>query len=569
MLLTWYRIISLKSKRMIFIFVTMVLLLSIVEIVILETIPIAAKFLTEENFDHSDLNIFYFGKINILLSNETTFLIFSLILVLSAVIMRFCVLSLNSVVAFSIAKELSSNAFSQMLSDPYANQYKLRSDANYISLISNKILYCVNTVINPIFNLFSSAVYLLTFLIYLTIVYPKVSITVFGLVISFYSVAAFGSRSLLIRSSKEISNLAESLVASAKSATSVKLDLIQYNLASHFIGQIERTLKRYYGIQVLSGIVSIMPRYLLEALLLCIGLAFVFGAGSSMINVNNGAVSGGILGAFGYAGLKMLPHVQGVFQNFALITVGWSTANDIANTVSAKICNVPIDKTHHIAKEEEFHRISLKDITVINEDGVIVLDKVNLNVADGDRIAIVGPSGCGKSTLLNVIGGLTKPTSGVVKFGKLQLSDKSVVNYRSNIALVHQNPLIFEGTVGYNVSLSDHMDLIKLDNAMSLTRLSKNNDKVLNLGPEKELLNSGRNISGGQRQRVGLARAIYSGRPILLLDEATSALQEDLANEIIEDLLESNNFSIVVMVTHSKQIAEKFTKIVKLGPYED
>ena len=210
--------------------------------------------------------------------------------------------------------------------------------------------------------------------------------------------------------------------------------------------------------------------------------------------------------------------------------------------------------------------IRLTDITksypVAGED-LMVLDHINLNVEQGDFVAIMGPSGSGKSTLMNIIGCLDQPTSGEYELnGELvsNYDDKQLAQVRNkSIGFVFQQfHLLPRLTALQNVELPliyagvKKQERIKLaEEALAKVGLSDRMDHLPN------------ELSGGQKQRVAIARAIVNEPDIILADEPTGALDSKTGKQIMElfTLLNKEGVTVIV-VTHEAEIASYANRTV-------
>ena len=193
------------------------------------------------------------------------------------------------------------------------------------------------------------------------------------------------------------------------------------------------------------------------------------------------------------------------------------------------------------------------------------LNKVNLEIKQGEFVAIMGPSGCGKSTLLNILGLLDNPTSGEFFFNGVDVSkfkEKQRTNMRkANIGFVFQSfNLIDELTVFENVELP------LLYMSMAAGERKKKVEAVL----ERMKITHRRKhfpqqLSGGQQQRVAIARAVVANPKFILADEPTGNLDSVNGEEVMGLLTELNHEgTTIVMVTHSPSDAEKAHRIVHL-----
>lgn len=195
-----------------------------------------------------------------------------------------------------------------------------------------------------------------------------------------------------------------------------------------------------------------------------------------------------------------------------------------------------------------------------------VLKSIHFAVHQGDRIAIVGPSGSGKSTLLHLLGGLDKPTDGLVQIEGTDwqaLSERQRCKQRNRqLGFVYQfHHLLPEFSALENVC----MPLLLAGQTVSEATLQANNllDRV---GLSKRLQHKPSQLSGGERQRVAIARALVHRPACVLADEPTGNLDHATALKVFEIMLELNESfkTALVMVTHDKQLAEKMDKVLSI-----
>ncbi|OEL03301.1 amino acid ABC transporter ATP-binding protein [Staphylococcus casei] len=188
-----------------------------------------------------------------------------------------------------------------------------------------------------------------------------------------------------------------------------------------------------------------------------------------------------------------------------------------------------------------------------------VLKDINLELNQGEVLAIIGPSGSGKSTLLRCLNWLEQPDAGTITINGIDVqADK--INKKKKSALIKQTSMVFQHynlfknkTVFQNVALGLKSDK-KLDKAMIEERVNNYLEKVgLYQFKDKYPVT----LSGGQQQRVGIARALALDTPILLFDEPTSALDPELVTgvlNIIKDV--ANLHKTLIIVTHEMSFAE-------------
>jgi len=193
------------------------------------------------------------------------------------------------------------------------------------------------------------------------------------------------------------------------------------------------------------------------------------------------------------------------------------------------------------------------------------LNKVNLDVKEGEYVAVMGPSGCGKSTLLNILGLLDNPSSGSYLFNGTEVAnlkerDRTVFR-KGNIGFVFQSfNLIDELNVYENVELP----LIYLKMKAS-ERKKKVEDALQRMKITHRAKHFPQQLSGGQQQRVAIARAVVANPKLILADEPTGNLDSKNGIEVINLLLELNKEgTTIVMVTHNDRDAGYAHRIVNL-----
>ncbi len=199
-------------------------------------------------------------------------------------------------------------------------------------------------------------------------------------------------------------------------------------------------------------------------------------------------------------------------------------------------------------------------------DGVVhALKGINLEFRRTEFVSILGHSGCGKTTMLNIIGGLDRYTD-----GDMSIDGVSTKKYKDVDWDTYRNIRI--GFVFQNYNLIQHLTI--LDNvAMAMTlsgvglaeRKRRAEEALRTVGLEEQTKKLPNQLSGGQMQRVSIARAIVNNPEIILADEPTGALDSATSEQVMELLKEISRTRLVIMVTHNRELAEKYsTRIVSV-----
>jgi ABC transporter fused permease/ATP-binding protein len=156
-----------------------------------------------------------------------------------------------------------------------------------------------------------------------------------------------------------------------------------------------------------------------------------------------------------------------------------------------------------------------------------VIDDITLRVRPGERVAIVGPSGAGKSTLASLVLRFFDPTSGTVRIDGTDVRDLRLVDLRSMLAIVPQDPVLFSGSIAENIGYGLDAATREAIEEAATEAYALDFIRALPEGFETRVGERGVKLSGGQRQRIAIARALLRNPRVLVLDEATSALDAE------------------------------------------
>ena len=175
---------------------------------------------------------------------------------------------------------------------------------------------------------------------------------------------------------------------------------------------------------------------------------------------------------------------------------------------------------------------------------------VSLSIKEGDFIGIVGSSGSGKSTLLKLLTKLYDPESGTIRVDNYDISKIDLYSLRSQIGVVPQDSLLFDGSVQANIGLT--RPDASFEDISKAAKIACADDFIEKLpsGYSSSVGDRGSSLSGGQRQRIAIARMVLKRPKLLILDEATSALDVDTEQRLTRNLAEAYKGSTVLFITH-------------------
>jgi putative ABC transport system ATP-binding protein len=195
----------------------------------------------------------------------------------------------------------------------------------------------------------------------------------------------------------------------------------------------------------------------------------------------------------------------------------------------------------------------------------VALNKISLEVKEGEFVSVMGPSGCGKSTLLNIIGLLDDANAGSYLFNSIEVikfrENQRAELRKRNIGFVFQSfNLIDELSVYENVELP--LIYLNVNAAERKQRVEEVLDKMQIMHRKKHFPQQ---LSGGQQQRVAVARAVVNNPKLILADEPTGNLDSSNGNEVMQLLTDLNEKgTTIIMVTHSEHDAKYSHRIIRL-----
>ncbi|EIJ0982709.1 TPA: ABC transporter ATP-binding protein [Vibrio vulnificus] len=235
---------------------------------------------------------------------------------------------------------------------------------------------------------------------------------------------------------------------------------------------------------------------------------------------------GQIFAVFGYLWFMLTP-----VQELLGIQFSWYSAKAALARINALLELEeeyrPESKVNPFTDDKEID-VSVENVSFSYNSETTVLNQLNLRIPAGKKVALVGASGGGKSTLIQLLIGVYRQDSGVIRYNNESSDDIGFELIREKIAVVLQQPILFNDSLRHNLTLGGNYDESALWQALEIAQLQ---DVIsqLTAGLDTQVGRNGIRLSGGQRQRLAIARMVLSDPQFVILDEATSAL--DTATE--------------------------------------
>lgn len=253
-----------------------------------------------------------------------------------------------------------------------------------------------------------------------------------------------------------------------------------------------------------------------------------------------------------------------------VMALGWTTSQIQRAASSQQRINEFLNEKTPLISEKNIDKplegnISFRNVGfVYNDSGIEALKNFNLDIKQGEAVAILGTTGSGKSTLAHLLGRLYDPTSGQILIDGLPMQDYETHAYRRQLGYVPQDVFLFSDTIENNVRFgTTDMPFQQIENAVKDADLY-NNVMDLPHGFQTILGERGVTLSGGQKQRLSIARAIARDPKILILDDCLSAVDTNTENIILNNMKRIMANRTSVIISHRVSSAKLADKIVVL-----
>lgn len=319
--------------------------------------------------------------------------------------------------------------------------------------------------------------------------------------------------------------------------------------------KLTRQIDEIEGLQKKIGLYNSILNGLREPIILIIVILVIL----VQVSLLGGSLSSILLSLmFFYRALNYVISVQSSWQTFISQFGGIVSSTEII-----KMFDEGVESNHGTAKMGPLQRISLQNVGFGFKDGHQILENIDLEITEKQTIAFVGPSGSGKTTLVNLIVGLFNPNEGNIYVNGLERSEIDMVELRSKVGYITQEPVIFNDSVYNNVTFwapKNPENIARFWKAIAMANLE---EFVLGLRGKEEMIlgDNGVKASGGQKQRISIARELYKEVEIIVFDEATSALDSDSEKVIQENINSLQGQFTIILIAHRLSTVKKVDKI--------
>ncbi len=548
-------ILTARDKKFFFLLVLFSIVISAIEVIGISAIMPFMSIVMDMKIIHSNQYLTYFYEL-LNFTNDTNFVIvFGLILI-----------------GFYIFRSLMNIFYTYLMAKFSQGRYYLivyRLFENYMGLpykdfITKNPSYLTKSIIsesNILAALMAASLLMLSELFVVVFIYIMLLIINFKLTLLLTCFLLLNAILMVKTISKKIKNhgtiramMQKSFYAIInKSFANFKLIKIQSN--DHIVlNEFSKASHGYTQANIIAHTLLQVPKLLLEALAFSLVISIILYLVWKYQNDLTTVLS--ILSMFILALYRLMPSINRIMNSYNQILFSHK-ALDIIHNDLMYASELLGDNNIEFTKD-----IYINNINFEYEEKKPILKNITISIQKGEKVAFIGESGSGKSTLIDMLIGLYKPSSGVIKIDGVPLSDKNIKSWRKKIGYIPQSVYLFDGTIAENIAYGS------IFNEQNMIRCLKQ-AKIYDFIQTKNGLNTlvGENgimLSGGQKQRIAIARALYTNPEVLVLDEATSALDSETEKQIMDELYELCHNKTLIIIAHRLSTIEQCKKIYKI-----
>jgi ATP-binding cassette subfamily C protein len=443
----------------------------------------------------------------------------------------------------------------QYLAKPYV--FFLRQNG---ADLGRNILYEVEQVaaqvIVPGLRLCGKAAVVLAIVTLLMVVEPVLALIVTGALGGSYGALYLHVRPPLARFGRQRLASSAGRFRAASDAFGAIKDLKLLGREDEPVARFEQASGQHARAQASAAIVAELPRYALDVLafgsILVVALHFLLrGEGLQQAMP--------YLGLYAFAGYRLMPSLQQVFQSYARLRFGAAAlahlhGEMVGSEATVRACpargaRVPVGAVLRLVHRLEAEGVSFRYQGASRP----TLRDVELTIEARTMVGIVGPTGAGKTTLVDVLLGLLRPQTGEIRIDGYRLTDDKLRAWQNAIGYVPQQIYLSDDTIVRNIAFGipdRNIDRDSVERAARIAHIHEFIVEDLPDGYESAVGERGIRLSGGQRQRLGIARALYHDPAVLVFDEATNALDQDTEAAVMDAINELAGTRTILIVAH-------------------
>ena len=256
--------------------------------------------------------------------------------------------------------------------------------------------------------------------------------------------------------------------------------------------------------------------------------------------------------------IQVLNSIVNPIQLLAKYATDYKSSRPIVSRLR-QILNLSRESGSTLLPLESATPISVRHLTFSYRQAKTVINDVTFTFEKGKKYAIVGTSGSGKSTFVHLLMHYYDDFGGAIQFGDQNILEIDRGSLYRQIAMIHQNVILFDGTLRDNITMFEPYAEEKIEQAAVQAGMG---NYLKEKGLESRVSEDGRNLSGGERQRIAIARAFLRETPVMIMDEAVSSLDNATAAQIDNAVLNSDTTALVITHRLKEEILIQFDDII-------
>jgi ABC-type multidrug transport system fused ATPase/permease subunit len=481
--------------------------------------------------------------------------------VLASGALRLAVLWGRTRLAFGMGADLGIGVYRRTLFQPYSFHCKQNS-SEIIDGISHKI----NAVIDAISqcsNLISACTTLIVVLFTIFVIEPTISLmafTGFGII---YLLIIRLTRKKILGNSGRIADGSTRVVKALQEGLGGIRDVLIDGSQDEYCQIYREADLPWRRAQATNSFISASPRYILEALGLCLIVVLAY-----VLSQQRGGISAAIpiLGVLALGSQRLLPVMQ---QAYAAWTEMRSAEIRVLRVV--ELLEQPLPDHAYASPPSPLpfnNHIRIKNLDFTYTDEMpCVLKNINLTIKKGERIGFIGSTGSGKSTLIDIVMGLLVPTSGQIEIDGAKVDGSNIRAWQLHIAHVPQTIFLSDSSIEENIAFGIPKGQIDKPRVRLAARQAQISSQIESMPEQYDTFvgERGVRLSGGQRQRIGIARALYKQADVIIFDEATSALDSDTEKVLMQAIEGLSTDLTLLLIAHRITTLKTCSQIVELS----
>ncbi len=485
--------------------------------------------------------------------------LFSVVALIAGAVRIFLTWATNSYV-FALGHEVGVKVYDRVLRQPYS--YHVSRNSSSVLAALRQVQAITAGVMLPLMQSISGIIIGVFIVAALFVLSSFITFVIFAGFGAVYLAMSLVIRKHLKRNARIIASTQAEGIRSVQEGLGGIRDVIINDTQPYFLSRYSELDSRLQRANAANALAAAAPRFAIEAagMVIIAVLAYFL-----ITRSNNAGQVLPMLGTFVLGAQRLLPSMQLVYGNWALILSNLAGAEVVLQALEAPLgpeWNQPP------AKRLPFDRtIVLKDVSFrYASDQPPILSRFNLAISKGSKIGFVGKTGSGKSTTVDLIMGLLEPTGGSIEIDGQRLDGATRRAWQRQIAHVPQSIFLADASIADNIAFGIDPATIDRERVRNAAQQAALADFIESLpqGYETRVGERGVRLSGGQRQRIGIARALYKQASVLVFDEATSALDTETEAAVMEAIRELPAELTVLIIAHRLTTVENCDEIVTL-----